>query len=801
MAGDDPAVAAAHRIVVDLSAERGSPDDVAFRLKTYMTELRGSSPGVRLGIHAPADLLARLRERGVGAYLDVEARAATDVPPFPGLPAPGTSVVSLHDANGGAGGQPEQWIVWLPADATAASAIARDLAASAPVLVDGLLSGGMVEVRCAGRPVPTYLNPESLETIAIDASCSGSPPVTVPDSPLAIRATLSSGVRLMTVAAPAGGFAEGVSVVGARRLSVREVIARHQAAAARQRRDVRQLISTGQMTLTFEAPGFPAPMTITTQAVLYASAGILEIEQRDIRVNGIAFPRDRVPRLPLLEPERVASPPLAIALNDAYRYALEQDDTVDGVRCYVVRFDPVDARRALFSGRAWIAADDFAMVRVAAVQSGLRGAIVSSEQTDAFRRERPGVWLLQRSEVHQIYEGAGHRTPIHRVLAVERHEINPQAFDSRRQSAYASPSIMLRDTADGFRYLVRRKGEEPGSAAVEPAVAKSSERVRTVAVGVILDPNISQPLPFAGLSYIDFDLFGTGTQLNGFFGGTYGQVAIAVPSIGGTRWQLGGRAFGIVSSYNDRAFVDGREIYAANISQRPAHASVWLLRPVTARLTMRAGYELDYTAYGRVDSTAATFEVPRCTGRACAACRGRRAVGRLVRVRVVGRRAARRLAPLGRAGQRVRQRAARLPAGRGTRVSLVRRVATSGGTNGGRRDDRARPRPVQPVFVRQLRQSPARLSVRPGALRRRRRVAQRGGLGAGPIPAARRIRRCRARARPRLRPRIPHLRRDRRGGGSPGAVWHPGGDRVGLRVSGHRLQRPARHAGRAHQRV
>ena len=458
--------------------------------------------------------------------------------------------------------------------------------------------------------MPTYLNPESLETIAIDASCSGSPPVTVPDSPLAIRATLSSGVRLMTVAAPAGGFAEGVSVVGARRLSVREVIARHQAAAARQRRDVRQLISTGQMTLTFEAPGFPAPMTITTQAVLYASAGILEIEQRDIRVNGIAFPRDRVPRLPLLEPERVASPPLAIALNDAYRYALEQDDTVDGVRCYVVRFDPVDARRALFSGRAWIAADDFAMVRVAAVQSGLRGAIVSSEQTDAFRRERPGVWLLQRSEVHQIYEGAGHRTPIHRVLAVERHEINPQAFDGRRQSAYASPSIMLRDTADGFRYLVRRKGEEPGSAAVEPAVAESSERVRTVAVGVILDPNISQPLPFAGLSYIDFDLFGTGTQLNGFFGGTYGQVAIAVPSIGGTRWQLGGRAFGIVSSYNDRAFVDGREIYAANISQRPAHASVWLLRPVTARLTMRGGYELDYTAYGRVDSTAATFEVP-----------------------------------------------------------------------------------------------------------------------------------------------------------------------------------------------
>jgi hypothetical protein len=145
---------------------------------------------------------------------------------------------------------------------------------------------------------------------------------------------------------------------------------------------------------------------------------------------------------------------------------------------------------------------------------------------------------------------------------------------------------------------------------LEPVVAGRAQRVRTVALGVIVDPNISTPLPFAGLSYVDFNLFNTGTQMNGFFGGTYGQVAIAVPSIAGTRWQLGGRAFGIASSYNDRAFVDGREHYAANISQRPAHASAWLLRPLTARLSVRGGYEFDYTHYDRSDSTASSFTVP-----------------------------------------------------------------------------------------------------------------------------------------------------------------------------------------------
>jgi hypothetical protein len=134
--------------------------------------------------------------------------------------------------------------------------------------------------------------------------------------------------------------------------------------------------------------------------------------------------------------------------------------------------------------------------------------------------------------------------------------------------------------------------------------------VRTLAVGVIVDPNISKPLPFAGLSYVDFDLFRTGTQVNAFFGGTYGQLAFSVPSIAGTRWQLAGRAFGIASSYNDRAFADGREIYERNIRQRPAHASTWVLKPLSPRLTLRAGYELDYTQFGGSDLTSPAFAVP-----------------------------------------------------------------------------------------------------------------------------------------------------------------------------------------------
>jgi hypothetical protein len=260
------------------------------------------------------------------------------------------------------------------------------------------------------------------------------------------------------------------------------------------------------------------------------------------------------------------------------------------------------------------------MMRVSAAQTGLKGPITASEQTDEFRMDAGGRWLLARSDVHQTYEGASVRTPIHRRLEIARHEINPPDFPSRRDEAYASRDVMLRDTPDGFRYL-RREGDEgregyEGAAEVQGVeatrvVAGRADRIRTFAFGVIVDPNISVPLPFAGLSYVDFDLFGTGTQFNGFFGGSFGQLAFSVPSVAGTRWQFAGRAFGIASFYNDRAFEQGREQYVLAVRQRPAQAAVWLLRPVSSRASVRLEYDWDYNAYERADVTAPEFVVPR----------------------------------------------------------------------------------------------------------------------------------------------------------------------------------------------
>ena len=183
---------------------------------------------------------------------------------------------------------------------------------------------------------------------------------------------------------------EEVDVQAPRPLRVDEIVARHQAAAARQRGAIQTQISSGTMTLVFEAPAFAAPMTINAETVIYRDATRTDIEQRAVKVNGLDV-GSGIPRLPLIEPERVTSPPLAIELTDAYRYSLQGTDTIGGTPCYLVAFEPVRSGESLFRGRAWIGMDDFALVKVAAVQTNLRGPIVTSEQTDEFARSATGV--------------------------------------------------------------------------------------------------------------------------------------------------------------------------------------------------------------------------------------------------------------------------------------------------------------------------------------------------------------------------------------------------------------------------
>ena len=299
------------------------------------------------------------------------------------------------------------------------------------------------------------------------------------------------------------------------------------------------------------------------------------------------------------------------------------------------------------------------------------------------------------------------------------------------------------------------------------------------------------PLPFAGLSYVDFNLFGTGTQFSGFFGGSYGQLAFSAPSLGGTRWQLAGRAFAIASSYNDRAFVEG----ASNTTlEHPAapRAGVGL---AAAAADARASRSASATTGITPGSRAAT-STDAGVRRAGRPDRPRRAASRSTRSAAAGTARSggtRRIrtgwrtwgvpgyARVGDPAQR------RLPAVR--RVTCcVRRVIARGWSPGSRRRGWAAAISIASAATRS-----ARSTIDCTAIRRRLFDTIAAPCCAAPLAwsasklrAPGRLCRRRRGARSGFRPRVAQLHRLRRGGRSAGAVRHAGRGRVGLRLARRR---------------
>lgn len=598
-APDDAALAApGETLVIEIGDAEGARQ--MFDLERALTTARGLVSTRKLLIAADARTEAALRASGLDPYVDgyIHPPDRIDRPEDLLIDWPPEEVFRVRT---------------LPLAPQDAATVLADAAALQTWFPAGLIDAPGRRLLCGAERLRTLLNPQTLDLVAVSRSCPTGAPVTG-DIPGVVADRLEVGaIQAFRLSAnAASGVASQVEVAGRRSLSVAEIIARHQAAAARQAHDIRTDIASGTQTLTFDAPGFAAPVTVAARTTLYTDERGTDLREQDIRVNGVAFRANgSAPRLPIIEPERAASPPLAITLTDVYRYRLDGYGTLDGRRCAVVTFTPRDPSMLLFSGRAWIDAATFGLVRVSAVETGLRGPITASEQTDEYRQDSVGRWLLARSDVRQTYDGAGFRTPIHRLLILDRHDINAADFGARVQAAYASDDVMLRDTPDGYRYIVRRT-EPAGSSA--PSQIRTATRavtaVRTLVGGVIVDPNISVPLPFAGLSYVNFNVLGTGTQFSGFFGGSYGQLAFSTASLGRSHWRAGGRAFAIATSYNDRAFIEGREQYDRDLRQRPADAAVWLLGRLSPRVDIRLEYDWDYTHLAAGDQTLPAFVVP-----------------------------------------------------------------------------------------------------------------------------------------------------------------------------------------------
>lgn len=397
-------------------------------------------------------------------------------------------------------------------------------------------------------------------------------------------------------------------VTARRDLSVDEIIARHQQAAAMQDRLLVSHVVRARMEQHFRPTAADPGFDVVTDNRFFADRDGVEWEELSFSVNGTKWGPDRPP-FPLLQPEKVLSPPLDLRLDADYRYRLDGTARVDGRECYVVRFEPVARERSLYRGTVWIDRETFRRVRLQAVQTGLSAPVVSNEET--VRVARVGtiagvdIHLPVETVARQIVLIAGRNILVEKTARFTDYELNPEDFAERRLEARRGSQIMYRDTDRGTRYYVKRGDTRVVS-------ERATTGAKAMAIGATIDPSYAFPLPMFGINYLDFEFGGPDSQLALLFAGVLALGNIQKPKLAGP---LDGSVdfFAIAVPGTDR-------LYDADGAREEEQLLTWPLSTganigwqFTSFQKLSASYLLRFDGYVRDRTTADDYIVPRST--------------------------------------------------------------------------------------------------------------------------------------------------------------------------------------------
>jgi hypothetical protein len=397
-------------------------------------------------------------------------------------------------------------------------------------------------------------------------------------------------------------------VTAERRLTVGEIVSRHQQQQLAQDRLVRNYIADATMRQFFRPTITDPGYDVVTENRYFVAGDGVEWEERGFSVNNRRF-ADRPP-LPMLQPEKVFSLPLQLRFDEGYRYELQGTEQVDGYDCYKVRFEPLRADPALYRGTVWIERRTFARVRVEAVQGGLPGMVVSNAETLHYTPvvtiDNQPVFLFSRLTGRQIVLLAGRNILLEKSVTFSGFRVNDEGFDEARASARESDRIMYRETPAGLRDYVKRDG-------VRVVSDRPTEGMKAMAIGTVVDPSYAFPLPIFGINYIDFSFGNPDTQLALLFGGVLAAGNIQRPQLGSTRFDASLDFFAIAAPSSDRLYGSGGEVESDRVLTWPMSTGLnvgWKATPFQ-KLSMQ--YQFRFDAYVRDTTTSDTFRVPSST--------------------------------------------------------------------------------------------------------------------------------------------------------------------------------------------
>ena len=275
----------------------------------------------------------------------------------------------------------------------------------------------------------------------------------------------------------------------------------------------------------------------------------------DAYFNGVRWRAKTLPELPLLQPDKVSDMPLALTLDDAYRYTLVGEDTVRGIPCWALDFEPRAAAsdKPAYAGRVFIARDGFAAVRIRTRQLHLTAEVQAVDETSDFADVPapdggPPLQFPTRTTGQWILKTFSRTTVIERESVLTDVRLDDASFRTERGEAYASKDTMVRDTERGVRYLEKTK--DGGRVVTED---KKRGHLFGLA-GLFYDGSYDYPLPLLGVYWMDLDASKRHDQFQVLFGGVLLVASWNQPRLFGSPVDVGVDVFGIAIRGNGRRF-------------------------------------------------------------------------------------------------------------------------------------------------------------------------------------------------------------------------------------------------------
>ncbi|HXU30651.1 MAG TPA: hypothetical protein VN851_08760 [Thermoanaerobaculia bacterium] len=439
---------------------------------------------------------------------------------------------------------------------------------------------------------------------------------------LEVRLAAAAPVEILALERPTAAEREGVeekvTVSGDRGMTVEEVLRRLQAFEDAQNRRIDHYQAVNTTSLRFPAAGTQS-IEATLEGPYFVERGVPpDWVWSSLYLNGVRWRSKSIPEIPLIQPEKAATMPGEITFDKKYRYTLRGSDTIDGRAAWVVDFEPVGAAVAtegrLYKGTVWVDKQLSSRLKTRAVQLGLVGEVLSNEETllyspiDADGAPAPwaaGSFILPLKVLaQQILSVVNTATIVERDTRLTEVKVNADGFAEARTAANASDATIVRDTAQGLRYMVK---DDKGERVVKEGFDHDK---LFLAGGLFYDDSFDYPLPLAGINYFSLDFKGTKQQVNVFFGGLLLVANVAQPRLFGSKFDFGADAFALAISGSDQLFRDNREVPAEEVKSRPASFTLNLGHPVGNFFKWGVRYGLVSTTYSKADTADRDFSLP-----------------------------------------------------------------------------------------------------------------------------------------------------------------------------------------------